>query len=48
MVEHEIIKINDFQIVLNKNKKSKTTMVEAYISNGLFTKIKKMLVLLTY
>ena len=34
MVEHEIIKINDFQIVLNKNKKSKTTMVEAYISNG--------------
>lgn len=34
MAEHEIIKINDFQIVLNKNRKSKTTMVEAYISNG--------------
>jgi len=31
---HEIIKINDFLIVLNKNPKSKTTMVEAYIANG--------------
>ena len=28
MAEHEIIKINDFQIVLKKNRKSKTTMVE--------------------
>ena len=39
--KHEIIIINDFQIVLNRNPQSKTTMVEAYISNGFIHETKE-------
>ena len=34
MDKPEIIHINDFTIILNHNKLSKTTMVESYISHG--------------
>ena len=35
MSKHEVIEINDFKIILNKDPTAKTTMVESYISSGL-------------
>ena len=34
MSKHEVVEINDFKIILNKDPTSKTTMVESYISSG--------------
>ena len=34
MSKHEVVEINDFKIILNKDTNSKTTMVESYISSG--------------
>jgi len=41
MSKHEMIIINDFRIILNNNSKSKTTMVESYISSGCINETKE-------
>ncbi len=34
MSKHEVVEINDFKVILNKDPTSKTTMIESYISSG--------------
>ena len=40
---NQIIKVNNFTIIYNHFPKSKTTLVEAYVNNGSFMKIIKIL-----
>ena len=41
MSKHEMFIINDFKIIFNHNNKSKTTMVESYISSGCINETKE-------
>ena len=41
MSKHEMIIINDFKIILNHDNKSKTTMIESYISSGCINETKE-------
>ena len=41
MSKHEVIDINDFKIILNHNPKSKTTMIESFISSGFINENKE-------
>ena len=41
MSKHEVIDINDFKIIFNYNPKSKTTMIESFISSGFINENKE-------